>query len=90
MVQAITDARRKRQVELTKQEHRKDKGKTHKTPENPEASSPQVDPSGTSPETSGVTPGGSGINIELLQHKLFRQNQLERAELLIDIYASNM
>ena len=90
LLQAITDARRKRQVELIKQEQRnkKDKSKISGNPEvlNPQSPSSNENPD---PDDSGVIPGGSGTNIELLEKELFRENQVNRAHKLIDYFQSN-
>ena len=90
LLQAITDARRKRQVELIKQEQRSKKEKS-RNPGNPEVLNPQspslnVNPN---PNDSGITPGGSGTNVELLEKELSRENQINRAHKLIDYYESN-
>ena len=102
LLQVITDARRKRQVELNKQEHRKDKSKSLRV--DPEVSNPQPssDPSGSDPEvpaqpsgnssgtsSPGVVPGGSGVDVDLIEKELYRENQLSRAEKLIDFYENN-
>ena len=89
LLQTITDARRKRQVELIKQEQRSKKDKT-KNPENPEVLNPQSPPLNKDPESlEGVTPGGSGTNVELLEKELYRENQVNRAHKLIDYFESN-
>ena len=68
LLQTITDARRKRQVELIKQEQRSKKDKS-KNPGNPEVLNPQSPSLNTNPDPndSGVTPGGSGTNVELIR-----------------------
>ena len=91
LLQTITDARRKRQVELNKQEQRNKKEKAKNPSGNPELLNPQS-PSSTNnsdPHDSGVTPGSSGINVEALEKELFRENQVQRAHKLIDYYDSN-
>ena len=90
LLQTITDARRKRQVELIKQEQRSKKEKS-RNPGNPEVLNPQspslnINPN---PNDSGITPGGSGTNVELLEKELSRENQINRAHKLIDYYESN-
>ena len=91
LLQTITDARRKRQVELNKQEQRSKKDKSKNPLGNPEVLNPQSPSSNNSPDPndSGATPGSSGINVEALEKELFRENQVNRAHKLIDYYESN-
>ena len=91
LLQTITDARRKRQVELNKQEQRSKKEKAKNPSGNPEVLNPQTPPSinDPDPQGSGVTPGGSGVDIEELEKELYRENQVQRAHKLIDYYDSN-
>ena len=85
LIQSITDARRNRQVELAKLEHKK---KFRADPDNPQpAETPKQPESPTG--SSEVIPGSSGVDTSLLEKELFRQNQLERAEKLIDYYTFN-
>ena len=90
LLQTITDAKRKRQVELNKQEHRsrKDKSKSLRVDIPVDL---HLEPSHNSPDPhdSGITPGSSGINVEALEKELFRENQVQRAHKLIDYYDSN-
>ena len=90
LLQTITDARRKRQVELNKQEQRSKKDKAKNPSGNPEVLNPQSPTLNTpDPDDSGATPGGSGINVEVLEKELGRENQVLRAHKLIDFYDSN-
>ena len=89
LLQTITDARRKRQVELNKQEQRGKKDKAKNPSGNPEVLNPQSPSSNKDPKTLEVTPGSSGINVEELEKELFRENQVQRAHKLIDYYDSN-
>ena len=91
LLQTITDARRKRQVELNKQEQRSKKDKSKNPSGNPEVLNPQSPSSDNSPDPndSGATPGSSGINVEELEKELFRENQVNRAHRLIDYDDSN-
>ena len=95
LLQTITDARRKRQVELNKQEGRKDKSKSLRvdteTSDQPQPQPQQPQPSGHSSdsESSNVDPSSSGVNVELIEKELFRDNQLNRAAQLIEYYEGN-
>ena len=91
LLQLITDARRKRQVELNKQEHRKDKSKSLRTDLETQSPQPQVPGSPSNPEENPeTTPGGSGvINVEVLAKELAREDQINRAQLLLDYYEGN-
>ena len=90
LLQSITDARRKRQVELIKQEQRSKKDKAKTPSGNSEVLNPQSPTLRTlDPDESGATPGGSGINVDVLEKELSRENQVLRAHKLIDFYDSN-
>ena len=90
LLQTITDARRKRQVELNKQEQRSKKDKAKNPSGNPEVLNPQSPTlNNPDPDDSGATPGSSGINVEALEKELGRENQVQRAHKLIDYYDSN-
>ena len=92
LLQTITDARRKRQVELNKQEQRSKKDKSKNPSGNPEALNPQspsLNINIPDPNDSGVTPGSSGVNVDALEKELFRENQVQRAHKLIDYFDSN-
>ena len=77
-MQVITDARRKRQVELNKQEHRKEKSKSLRTDSETQGPQPQVVGSSSDPEeTPEVAPGGSGIvNVDVLTKELLGRIKL--------------
>ena len=67
LLQVITDARRERQVELNKQEHRRDKYKSLRV--DPDVSDPQLQSSSNDPDPRAspeVTPGSSGVDVELI------------------------
>ena len=89
MLQGIKDAIRKRQVELNNQEHRKDKSKSLRV--DPDVTNPKPQPSGNIPhfDYPEATPGSAGVNVELIEKELFRENQLNRAEQLIEYYEGN-
>ena len=71
LLQTITDARRKRQVELIKQEPRSKKDKS-RNPGNPEVLNPQSSSSNDNPDPndSGVTAGGFWILIMIGYNKI--------------------
>ena len=78
VLESVTDARRKRQVEINKQ---KRKRKT-------EAGNPSSVDVGQQQEPQ--EPQGSGvINEALLEKELKRENQLKRAQILIDCFVKN-
>ena len=80
VLDSVTDARRKRQVEINKQ---KRKRKTELSNPN----SQETDPAG---QQDPQEPQGSGvINQALLEKELKRDNQLKRAQILIDHFTSN-
>ena len=89
VIQAVTDARRKRLVELNKQEHRTKSKSLRAEPEVPNPQPAEGSSPSDSNQTPGVTPGSSGINVELIEKELSRENQLERAEKLVDYYSLN-
>ena len=79
VLESITDARRKRQVEINKQ---KRKRKTEL--DNP---TQETDPAG---QQDPQEPHGSGvINQALLEKELKRESQLKRAQILIDCFVKN-
>ena len=79
VLESITDARRKRQVEINKQ---KRKRKTEL--DNP---TQETDPAG---QQDPQEPHGSGvINQALLEKELKRESQLKRAQILIDCFGKN-
>ena len=78
VLESITDARRKRQVEINKQKKKRMRELVNATQQ--EIAS-QQDPQ--EPQGSGV------INQALLEKELRRENQLKRAQILIDCFVKN-
>ena len=91
LLEGITDARRKRQVELNKQEHRKEKSRSLRTDCETQGPQPQGEGSPSGPdENPEVAPGGSGVvNVDILTKELVREDQVNRAQLLLDYYEGN-
>ena len=78
VLESVTDARRKRQVEINKQ---KKKRKTELDNLSQQEIGREQDPQ--EPQSSGV------INQALLEKELRRENQLKRAQILIDCFVKN-
>ena len=78
VLESVTDARRKRQVEINKQ---KKKRKTELDSLSQQEVGREQDPQ--EPQSSGV------INQALLERELRRENQLKRAQILIDCFVKN-
>ena len=80
VLESVTDARRKSQVEINKQ---KKKRKT-------ELSNPTSQETDPAKQQDPQEPQGSGvINQALLEKELKRENQLKRAQILIDYFVKN-
>ena len=85
VLESVTDARRKRQVEINKQ---KKKRKVESS--NPTSQETELAGADTAKQQDPQEPQGSGvINQALLEKELKRENQLKRAQLLIDHFVEN-
>ena len=85
VLESVTDARRKRQVEINKQKKKRKVESSNPTSQETELAGPvqakQKDPQ--EPQGSGV------INQALLEKELKRENQLKRAQIYIDHFVKN-
>ena len=79
VIASITDARRKRQVEINKQKKKRKTELDNLTQE----TEPAGQQDSQEPQSSGV------INQALLEKELKRENQLKRAQILIDSFVKN-
>ena len=80
VLESVTDARRKRQVEINKQKKRRKAESGNPTPQDTELARTNTT---KQPQGSGV------INQALLEKELKRENQLKRAQIYIDHFVEN-
>ena len=85
ILESVTDARRKRQVEINKQKKKKKAESGNPTPQETELAGTT-----TAKQQNPQQRQGSGvINQALLEKELKRENQLKRAQIYIDHFVEN-